>query len=210
MAATVTYQQTFDTADYSGGEAYSTDPVGGVYYTSNVYTYDLVGWITVARGLPKFDTALGSLNFAEIIYDLTLSLVVPDSYDAGGFDFTLYSTLCDGCISSRSFASSSGGTGSGDYGETGSLRMSSPAGIASLTDTSTPLFMGFDGRAQYDNACASTSWLECLAYPQIRGIVSVSLTYDYTPVMAPVPLPASGALVLGGIGALALFRRRRA
>ncbi|MEC9434904.1 MAG: VPLPA-CTERM sorting domain-containing protein [Pseudomonadota bacterium] len=37
----------------------------------------------------------------------------------------------------------------------------------------------------------------------------VRVTYDYTPFSAPIPLPAAGWLLLAGLGALAVARRRR-
>ncbi|MEO0485123.1 MAG: hypothetical protein AAF092_04330 [Pseudomonadota bacterium] len=39
--------------------------------------------------------------------------------------------------------------------------------------------------------------------------LSATITYDYTPTAAPVPLPASGLLMLGGVAALAARRAKR-
>jgi hypothetical protein len=42
------------------------------------------------------------------------------------------------------------------------------------------------------------------------GEVAATVTYTYTPAPAPVPLPAAGAMLLAGLGGLALMRRKPA
>lgn len=90
--------------------------------------------------------------------------------------------------------------------ESGTLSVTDPAGLALLTGLgSLDWSVTADGSAVGSGSGNLATWFSTSA----AATLSVTYTYDPSPVVA-TPIPAPAALLLGGLVALGVVRRRRA
>lgn len=93
-------------------------------------------------------------------------------------------------------------------------------GTLTAADTDTLVVTGadlaaFQGTGTYDFAVSSVGSSAFSGasridfYSEVDAETFISVTYDYTPAVAPVPLPASALLLAGGVAGFGALRRRR-
>lgn len=146
----------------------------------------------------EFDSSLGTLLFVSWEGDLTASTTLVTN-PAGGFGFATASAgLAVVANGSLEDSASSNNTQFILDGSNVQTTAALGGGLdCSVDDCSSFLGTGADDIIGSFSASDSVS----------GGSLFISYTYDDG--MAPVPLPAGGALLLGGLGALAIARRKK-
>ncbi len=180
-------------------------------------------------GISQFDSSLGTLNSATITLEGSVSGGIQyESLDASGATVTLdlsatvsVSTNALGAIvvalpeliSNESvtafdgtidFAGTSGGSVGGLFATATNSAVLTGAALAEFIGTG---FVNFTMDGTGTSEATGPGNLATIFQTLAGGIVTV--TYDYDDAPAPVPLPAGAPLLLLGLGALGVARRKK-